>query len=87
MRDDNPSFLTCFPCYFSTDSEIFLSLIHILHGFLVTGVLGFDLFHETGRLVFRIVQFGETVGDFTADHEELEAFRNAFAGIGRAGQW
>ena len=39
------------------------------HGFLVAGFLGRYLGVEAGLLVFRVVQFGEAVGDLAADHE------------------
>ena len=44
------------------------------HGFLVAGVLGFGLLQETCRLIFRIVQLGEGVGDLATDNEQFKAF-------------
>ena len=44
----------------------------VIHGLFVAGILGLGLREETLGLVFRIVQFGEAVGDFAADDEQLE---------------
>src|SRR5471032_127999 len=57
------------------------------HGFFIAGVLGGDLRQEAGRLVFRVVQLGEAVGDFAAYHEQFEAFGDAGNRVGSARQW
>jgi hypothetical protein len=58
----------------------------VVHRLFIAGVLGLDLRQETRRLVFRIVQLREAVGDLAAHHEQLEALGDAFAGVRSARQ-
>src|SRR5690606_31741077 len=58
----------------------------VVHGFFVAGILGGHLGTEPGSLVFRVVQFGKAVGDLAPAGKQLEAFRDAGLGVGRAGQ-
>src|ERR1035437_5125508 len=44
----------------------------VVHGFFITGILGFGLLHEAVGLIFRVVQLGEGVGDFTANNKQFE---------------
>jgi hypothetical protein len=57
-----------------------------IHGFVVAGFLGLHLRLKAGGLVFGVVQLGETVGDFAAGDEQLEALGRIRIGIGGAGQ-
>ena len=42
---------------------------------------------EAGRLVFRVVQLGEAVGDFAAHHEQFKTLGDAGHRVGSARQW
>src|SRR5690606_16376702 len=53
----------------------------VIHGLLVAGILGGNLCLEAGSLVFRIVELGETIGNFTTHHEQFKAFCDAGHGV------
>ena len=47
-----------------------------MHGFEVACILDPGLLQEAIRLVFGVVQLGESVGDFTATDKQLKAVSN-----------
>ena len=48
-----------------------------IHRFLVTRILGLHLRMESSGLIFRVVEFGEAIGDFATGNEQLVALGNA----------
>ena len=46
-------------------------------GLFITGFFLYQLFDETLALIIRIIQLGESVCQFTANHKELETINNA----------
>ncbi len=57
-----------------------------MHGFVVAGVLIGHLRHETLGLVFRVIQLGVGVGDFTATDEQFETVGNVRVIVVATGQ-
>jgi len=61
-------------------------IIVLEHRFFVARIFGCDLRIETCFLIFRVVQFGEAIGDLAADDEQLEAFCDLGVRIAATGQ-
>ena len=43
-----------------------------MHRLKITGILLFDLLHETFSLIFRIIQLGKTVSNFTTTDKKFK---------------
>ena len=78
----DPTATDCRQAVFQRANEIGV----VIHCLFVASILGLHLFLEARCLVFRIIQLGETIGDFTPDNEQLKAFRNLRIRIGSTGQ-
>ena len=55
--------------------------------FTVTGFSIFHLLQKSSPLVFRVVEFGEPVGDFPSGDEQFKPFCQVRMGVASSGQW